>query len=70
MEKEKWNLVVVKSGGSASNAADVVAEIPGKLKTGQDNVEQMTIELKDKGSDGTLVLTWTSYRMSVDLKIG
>ena len=70
VEAEKWNLVVVKSGGRASNAADVVAEVPGKLETGQDQVEQMTIELKDKGSDGELVLTWTTYRMSVGFKIG
>ena len=70
VEKEKWNLVVVKSGGSATNAGDVIAEVPGELETGQDNVEQMTIELKDKGSDGKLVLTWTSYRMSVGFKIG
>jgi hypothetical protein len=70
VEAEKWNLVVVKSGGRASNAADVVAEVPGKLETGQDHVEQMTIELKDQGSDGELVLTWTTYRMSVGFKIG
>ena len=70
VEKEKWNLVVVKSGGSASNAADVIAEVPGMLETGQDPVEQMTIELTDKGSDGKLVLTWTTYRMSIDFKIG
>jgi hypothetical protein len=70
VEKEKWNLVVVKSGGRASNSADVVAEVPGDLETGQDNVEQMTIELKDDGSEGTLVLSWTSYRMSVGFKVG
>jgi hypothetical protein len=70
VEADKWNLVVVKSGGRASNAADVVAEIPGSLEKGQDHVEQMTIELEDKGNDGKFVLTWTTYRMSVDFKIG
>jgi hypothetical protein len=67
VEKDKWNLVLAKSVGRGNVPEEVAAEVPGKLETGQENVEQMTIELKDEGA---FVLTWTTYRLSVDFKVG
>jgi hypothetical protein len=70
VEKDKWNLVVAKSVGSGNTPEEVAAEVPGKLETGQEQVEQMTIDLKENGDKGELVLTWTTYRLSVNFTIG
>lgn len=70
LEKDKWNLVVAKSIGPGNAPEELAAEVPGKLETGQDHVEQMTIELKEDGNKGALVLTWTTYRLSVDFTVG
>lgn len=69
VEKEKWNLVVA-SGMAQGKPKDVAAEVPGKLMKGEDNVEQLTIDLEGQGDKGTMVLSWTSYRLSVDFKVG
>jgi hypothetical protein len=69
VEKEKWNLVIAKSM-SSGQPEEVAAEVPGKLVKGEDNVEQLTIDLKGEGEKGTFVLSWTSYRLAVDFKVG
>jgi hypothetical protein len=69
VEKEKWNLVIAKSM-SRGQPEEVAAEVPGKLVKGEDNVEQLTIDLKGEGEQGTFVLSWTSYRLAVDFKVG
>lgn len=69
VEKEKWNLVI--AGGMAQGKpTEVAAEVPGKLVTGEENVEQLTIDLKAEGDKAKFVLSWTSYRMSVGFKVG
>ena len=70
VEKEKWNLVVAKKVGQGNVPEEVAAEVPGKLVKGEENVEQLTIDLKPDGDKATFVLSWTSYRMSVDFKVG
>jgi hypothetical protein len=64
VEKEKWNLLITK--GSAD---DAVAEVPGTLEKGQENVEQLTIELQGQANDASLVLRWSTYRLSADFKV-
>jgi hypothetical protein len=70
VEKDEWNLVVAKSVGRGNVPEELVAEVPGNLETGQDHVEQMTIDLKEDGNKGQFVLTWTTYRLSVDFTFG
>jgi hypothetical protein len=70
VEKEKWNLVVAGSVGRGNVPEDVAAEVPGKFESGQEHVEQMTIELKEDGDKGQFVLTWSTYRLSVDFTVG
>lgn len=70
VEKDEWNLVLAKSVGRGNVPEDVAAEVAGKMETGQDHVEQMTIELMEDGGQGTFVLSWTTYRLSVDFTVG
>jgi hypothetical protein len=70
VEEGKWNLVVAKSVGSGGQPTEVAAEVPGKFDTGQEHVEQLTIELKEKGNKGTFVLSWATNRLSVDFTTG
>lgn len=70
VEKEKWNLVVAKKIGQGNVPEEVAAEIPGELVKGKEAVEQLTINLKGEGDKATFVLSWTSYRMAVDFKVG
>ena len=70
VEKEKWNLVVAKAVGRGNVPEEIAAEIPGKFNKGEDNVEQLTIDLKGQGDKATFVLSWTSYRLAVDFKVG
>jgi hypothetical protein len=69
VEKEKWNLVVAKSV-SRGAPEEVAAEVPGTFETGKEPVEQMTIELKEDGDKVQFVLTWSTYRLSVDFSVG
>ena len=36
----------------------------------QEHVEQLTIELKEQGGTASLVLSWSTYRLSADFKVG
>jgi hypothetical protein len=69
VEAEKWNLVVAESvsGGRPNEGA---TEVPGKLEKGQEHVEQLTIELKEEGGKAMMVLSWTTYRLSVEFAPG
>jgi hypothetical protein len=70
VEKGKWNLVVAKSVGRGNVPEELVAEVPGRMETGQDHVEQLTIGLMEDGNQGTFMLSWTTYRLSVDFTVG
>ena len=70
VEQDKWNLVVTKSVGRGNTPEEIAAEVPGKLEKGQQHVEQLTIQLEEDGDKGTLVLAWTTYRLSVDFEVG
>jgi hypothetical protein len=70
VEEDKWNLVVAKQVGAGYKPQGVVAEVPGELVKDAEHVEQLTIELEEKGDGATLVLSWSTYRLSASIKIG
>lgn len=70
VEQDKWNLVIAKSVGGGYAPEGIAAEVPGTLEKGKDHVEQLTIECKEQGDQSSLVLAWTSYRLSVDFEVG
>ena len=66
LEEDNWQLVVCKDTGPGFRPEDTVATVPFNLEKGQPHVEEMTIDLKKKGDQSLLVLSWGTSRLSAE----
>ncbi len=64
LEENNWQLIICKDTGPGFKPEDAVATAPFDLEEGQPHVEEMTIDLKKKGKQTLLVLSWGTSRLS------
>jgi hypothetical protein len=59
----KWSLVVSSKGASQYDPSDKLAEVPMQLQESKAPVEEFTIQLSAKGSQGIIEIAWGTMRL-------
>jgi len=63
IEPGKWSLVVSTKPASQYDPSAKLAEAPAEVQQGRDSVEEVTIQLSAKGSQGVIQITWGTLRL-------
>jgi len=63
IESGKWSLVVSTKPASQYDPGAKLAEAPAEVQQGKDSVEEVTIQLSAKGSQGAIEITWGTMRL-------
>lgn len=68
--KEEFELVFARDVSPGSRVPkDVAGRVKGRIETGQENVERLTIELEEHDGAATFILTWGSSRITAPFEV-
>jgi len=60
----KWSLVVSSKSASQFDPGEKLAEVPMEVQESKDPVEEVTIQLAAKGSQGVIEIAWGTMRLA------
>ena len=63
IEPGKWSLVVSSKSAFQYEPSAKIAEVPIELQEGKEPVEQLSIQLSNKGGRGVIEIAWGTYRL-------
>ncbi len=63
IEPGKWSLVVSNKPAQQYDASAKIAEVPMELRESNDPVEELSIQLSNKGGQGVIEIAWGNSRL-------